>query len=210
MFARPAEPGARQVTAMKQLIPSILVGALLVLVAGGCSSSGSIDAWKRGVETYVREQGGGDPAVLRDVTWKDSRKGFAQIGAPDPAKSTDVTGPLVGTATVNEKPWLVFLVGSVAQEKVRDVRVAALSVQNGKYDWRVGKEDAKALKAYRDYNLGLAHRRFPGRKNEPPAYTGFPREDDAFEVSAAGGAIGVTHPASGAKWHVAVNPPKKK
>jgi hypothetical protein len=197
------------------LFPRIgmLIG-LSALVAGGggvgCSSSVNFDSWRKDVETYVRDKGGGDPTVLRETDVDASHRGFKSFSKTRPSDSTDANGVLVGTTKLDgqqhqQQPWLVFLVGLVEKEHVKDIRVAALSVgANNKYTWHMGKKDDAATHAYIDYNKGLARRRFPDRKKEPPQYLGFPREEDRFELtpSESGDSIGVAHAPSGAKWHV--------
>jgi hypothetical protein len=187
-----------------------LIVLLTAALAAGCSSSGGFDSWRRDVETYVREKGGGDPTVLRGADVDTSHRGFTTFSHNRPAQSTDVNGVLVGTTRMADQPWLVFLVGVVQREKVKDIRVAALSVANGKYTWRVGKDDDAATHAYTDYNKGLARRRFPDRKKEPPEYLGFPREEDRFDLSTDETSVGVSHPPSGAKWHAPIVGPQKK
>ena len=191
------------------LLLPLVAAFLLSPFAGGCAKSVNFDTWRAGVEDYVKNHGGGDPAVLRELSVDASHAGYRQIGTDRPSESTDAVGVLVGNATVADRPWIVFLVGLVEKQKVRDIRVAALSVRDSQYTWRMGKKDDKALKAYADYNRGLAHRRFPERKKEPAEYLTFPREEDRFEMSQQGESIGVTHAPSAAKWHVAVTPTGK-
>jgi hypothetical protein len=185
------------------LIP-LVAAFVFSTLAGGCAKSVNFDTWRAGVEDYVKNHAGGDPTALRELNADASHPGYKIISADRPSESTDAVGVLVGNAVVSDRPWIVFLVGLVEKQKVKDIRVAALSVRNNQYTWRMGKKDEKALKAYVDYNKGLAHRRFPDRKKEPMEYLGFPREEDRFEMSQQGEAVGVTHPPSGAKWHVTV------
>jgi hypothetical protein len=178
--------------------------------AGGCAKSVNFDTWRAGVEDYVKNHGGGDPAVLRELDADPSHPGYTMISADRPSESTDAVGVLVGNATVAGRPWAVFLVGLVDKQKVDDIRVAALSVRDNKYTWRMSKKDDRAVDAYVNYNRGLARRRFPDRKNEPVDYLGFPREEDRFEMTQQSESVGVTHPPSGAKWHVNITaaPPR--
>lgn len=192
---------------MKQ---SLLLLVVVVFLSTGCAKSVNFDTWRAGVEDYVKNHGGGDPAVLRELNVDSSHAGYRRIGADRPSESTDAVGVLVGNAVVSDQPWMIFLVGLVDKQKVKDIRVAALSVRNGKYAWRMGKKDAKAMDAYVNYNKGLAHRRFPDRKNEPVEYLGFPREEDRFEMTQQAGSVGVTHPPSGAKWHATIASASKK
>ena len=63
------------------LVPLVL----FLLAAGGCASnSTSIPAWQQSVSSYVRDKGGGDPAVLSTVKLPvDGRPGYAVIGHHD-------------------------------------------------------------------------------------------------------------------------------
>lgn len=190
---------------MKQSL-LLLAAALLLCLGGGCAKPVNFATWRAGVEEYVRNHGGGDPTVLRELDATPSHTGYRMISASRPNKSTDAVGLLVGNAIVSNRPWLVFLVGLVDRQKVADIRVAALSVQDGRYTWRMGKEDDRAVDAYVEHNKGVARRRFPNRRREPVEYLGFPREADRFELSTEGESIGVAHPPSGAKWHVNITP----
>ena len=189
------------------LIGLLLLGAFL---AGGCAKSVSFESWRNDVDAYVREKGGGDPAVLRTLDASPSHRGFRVISKARPTESTDVVGVLIGSARAAGRPWTVFLVGLVDESKVEDIRLAALSIQNGRHTWRWGIEDDSAVEAYTDYNKRLARRRFPDRRKPPPGYLAFPREDDRFELATESASLGVTHPPSGAKWHVNLNPPQRK
>jgi len=196
---------------MKHALLLPLAAAFLVSsFAGGCAKSVNYDTWRAGVEDYVKNHGGGDPAVLRELNVDPSHAGYRMIGANRPSESTDAVGVLVGNAMVADRPWVVFLVGLVDKQRVHDIRVAALSVRDNKYTWRMSKKDDRALKAYVDHNKGLAHRRFPDRKKEPIEYLGFPREEDRFEMTQQGESVGVTHTPSAAKWHVTITPAPNK
>ena len=135
---------------IQPMIRTLAVLITISLVAAGCSSSVNLDSWRRDVETYVRDKGGGDPTVLRETDVDGAHRGFKSFSDNRPAKSTDVNGVLVGTAKMADRPWLVFLVGVVEKEKVKDIRVAALSVQNKQFTWRVGKKDDNATDTYSD------------------------------------------------------------
>lgn len=187
------------------LLP-LALAAFVVTFAGGCARQVNFQTWRAGVEDYVRNHGGGDPTVLRELNASPAHRGYRMISANHRSRSTDAVGVLVGQAVVSGRPWLVFLVGLVDEQEVEDVRVAALSVRDGRFAWRMGAEDDEALEAYVDYNEGLARRRFPNRRKPPPEYRGFPREEDRFELSQQGHSVGVTHPPSGAQWHVPITP----
>src|SRR6185436_12177688 len=69
------------ITARKALLPLAIATLLCAL---GCSSSVSIPQWQQQVERYVREDGRGDPNVLRNMTLEGGRPGFGIIGTEDP------------------------------------------------------------------------------------------------------------------------------
>jgi hypothetical protein len=187
------------------LVPLVTV-VFVSAFGGGCAKSVSFDTWRAGVEDYVRNHGGGDPAVLRELNATPSHPGYRMIGSARPSESTDAVGLLVGNAEVSGRPWLVFLVGLVDKQKVEDIRVAALSVRDNEFTWRMSRADDRAVDAYVNHNRGLAGRRFPDRRKEPPEYLSFPREEDRFEMTTQGQSVGVTHPPSGAKWRVTITP----
>ena len=194
----------------RSLLACLAAVVMVSMLAGGCAKPVNFDTWRAGVEDYVRNHGGGDPAVLRELNASPSHPGYRLMSGDHPSKSTDVVGVLLGNTDVAGQPWLVFLVGLVDKQDVEDIRVAALNVRDNKFTWRMGKEDDRARDAYVNHNKGLARRRFPGRRKEPPEYRSFPREEDRFETAAQGQSVGVTHPPSGAKWHVNVTPGSKR
>ena len=53
-----------------------------------------------------------------NVTLSGDRRGFGQIGGPDPRKSTDARGVLLGNKVVNNQPWTVYLVGVVSNRDI--------------------------------------------------------------------------------------------
>jgi hypothetical protein len=168
-------------------------------MAGGCASSASLSSWQRNVETYVAEKG--DPSALRDVTIDGQRHGFAVIGQPVAEKSTDANGLLLGHQEIAGRAWFIYLVGIVHQQKVGDIHLAAVTFTNGKPQWQVSKNDAKAAEMYRNYNEGLWKQHHPGSKEKTPAeYTTFPRDADKFDLEVKGDHIAATHAPSGAQW----------
>src|SRR4051794_36044440 len=100
----------------------------MCLALFGCADSGARDiaGWQKSVQAYIHERGD-DVAVLRDVTLEDNRPGFAVIGGLDPAKSNDARAILLGHKTVNDRPWFIYLLGIVDKEKVKEIRLVALS-----------------------------------------------------------------------------------
>jgi hypothetical protein len=181
---------------------------MVVIAAGGCSPAVTIPFWQKSVETYVKEEGGGDPGVLRNMMWKGTHHGFSVISKNYPGASTDANGILLAHQMIADKPWFIFLVGLMQKQKVTDIRAAALSVEGGQFNWRVSGKDDSALKAYRNYNNKLWHDRFPGREDAPPEYLGFPREADVFDLNRNGDEVQVTHPPSGAQWEVKLSTAK--
>jgi len=176
------------------------VSLLILLVAGGCSSSASLSSWQDSVVKYV-QLNGNDPNVLRDVTLTGTRRGFGQIGGEDPRKSTDARGVLLAHRDISGRPWFVYLVGVVKSEKVDDIRLALLSYTGGHPTWHVSSKSPKSLKTYQHYNEGLWYQQHPGEKSKPTAgYTTFPRDEDRFDLAVNGSHAVATHTQSGAKW----------
>jgi hypothetical protein len=180
----------------------LLLIPLSLLACTSCGGAASIQSWQNGVERYVQSTGGGDPTVLRDTRLPDGRHGFAALGSPDPRASTDANAILPGHQPISGKPGFIYLVGVVEKFVVKDIRLASLTVENGKYNWTVGKKDDDALKTYRAYNDKLWRSRFPDRKTPPVEYTSFPQSADQFELNVSDGAITATHAASGAQWEL--------
>jgi len=173
---------------------------VLIALAAGCASPASIKSWQHNVESYVAENNH-DPAVLRDVTINHDRHGFGVIGNADPAKSTDATAVLVGYQPIANAQWFIYLLGLVKDQKVEDIRVAAVSFQNNQATWHIGNKDAKAVATYRQYNESQWRQIHPKEK-VPPSYTTFPRDADNFDLNVQGTRITVTHQPSRASWNV--------
>ena len=180
----------------------MLVVALLLAAASGCSTPLTIGSWQRNVEQYVALHGN-DPNALRDVTLPGGRPGFAVIGESDPRHSTDVSALLLAHKPIDNQPWFIYLVGLVKKQKVSDIRLIALSYASGKPVWRVGPGNPQSLNRYRDYNRKLWYdRHSDGGGRVAAGYLGFPRDEDVFKVSAADHQAQATHAASGAQWQV--------
>jgi hypothetical protein len=182
----------------------IVASALVALVTTGCGTKVTIPAWQKAVNTYVANTGRGDPNVLRDVTLPGTdRRGFAIIGHHDPDRSTDANGVLLAHRDAAGRPWFVYLVGLVKEEKFKEIRLAAMSDTGSKPVWRVGQRNKDAERAYRDYNLAQFRERFPDRKQPPAEYLGFPRAADTFDLTDDGnGLLTATHKPSGARWEL--------
>ena len=182
----------------------------LLLTAGGCASSASVDSWKTTVDKYVSLHGN-DPNALRDVTLAGDRRGFGVIGQTDPRQSTDAKALLLSHQDIAGRPWFVYLVGLVKQQKVDDIRLAARSQEVGKPPtWAISKADAHAVKLYKDYYEGVWRRSQPDKHaKEPSSYTNFPQDADVFSVNVEGTTVSATHAPSGARWQVDVAKPEK-
>ena len=175
------------------------------VACAGCAAGGStvtIPAWQREVEGYVKERGSGDPTVLADVTLPDGRPGFAVIGKPQPAESTDVSAVLLGHRAIAGKPWFIYLAGQVEAQRVKAIQLAALSIEGGKFTWRLSPSSDAALARYRAYGEKSWREHFPNRASAPPGYLGFPRADDVFELTINEDHVVARERNSGTTWEL--------
>lgn len=186
---------------MHRLLQCISI-AFLSLLLGGCAGSADLGGWRRSVEKYVADRGQGDPSVLRGVTWPESRRMFSTLGPEDPAQGQDAKGLLIDVQEIAGKQWYIFMVGLVDRNILKDIRLAALSVENGKSTWRTSEADKKAFEQYRGYHDRLWRQRFPGRESPPAQYTTFPQEADTFAVQVNAAQLSATHRPSGARWEL--------
>jgi hypothetical protein len=177
---------------------------LCIIACIGCSGSASIQSWQKQVDQYVREQGNGDPGVLREVEVAEDRIGFAVLGSSDPRHSTDAVAVLVGHREIADRAWFVYLVGLVEDETVKDIRVAALNVEGARSTWRLSQSDAASLHRYVEFATHQWQQRFPNRNKAPPGYSTFPRSEDRFELETNGEQVSVIHPPSQARWQVSL------
>ena len=180
-----------------------LFASSFALLSIGCGGAASVQSWQRGVERYIQTTGGGNPTVLRDVKLPDGRRGFSVLGTPDSRQSTDANAVLLGYQPINGKPRFIYLVGVVERHEVKDIRLATLAIDNGKYEWNVGNDNNDALKTYRAHNDRIWRARFPDRKTPPVEYTSFPQSADQFELVVSDYRITAQHRASGAQWELA-------
>jgi len=184
---------------------------LAISIVAGCQRSVSIESWQKGLEQSVAKQESGDLSFLRDRNSESSLRQFTVIGAPSPENSTDVTGVLMGRRAIDDRQWMIFLVGSVRKRIVHDIRVAMLSDDGGSpRQWLVSRSDPEALKTYlRDKNNAW-RALHPGRTEPPTDALSFPTEDDMFQLEVAGNTISVIHPKSGARWTLVTSDSKRK
>jgi hypothetical protein len=165
-----------------------------------------VSTWQRNLEQYVWDRGNGDPNVLADASWDDVHKGFAVIGDPLPDRSTDEIGLLLAHRIVDGKPWFLFLLGTVAEEKLDDLRPVALNIDKGTFHWSIGSSDDRSLAVYRAWSAADRSRAQAPDPNAPP----FPRPNETFDVTVRDGRFIVRHDESGASWElrpaIPVNP----
>ena len=140
----------------------------------------SIPIWQQSVEDYIWSQGNGDPNCLRDVTWASTQKGFSILGDPIPADSTDANGILLAHREAGGKMRFIFLVGLVRDQAAQDIRIAAMSFDDGQVGWVLSPPNSQALETYRQYRDNTWHSRYPTRETPPIDYKPFPALDDVF------------------------------
>ena len=162
------------------------------------------EAWSRQLAHYVDSAGHGDPAALAQLPMLRSAPGLrpAQIvfrandlAASQPGQNGfDLSGLLLGQQQRDGQTWYVFVVGAVARDDGRpvaltDVRLMAMSLQDGQAIWRSSAPDAQALRRYDDGRGALRVLRFPA-------------ENDRFALQPCAPAICVEEGHSGARWRL--------
>src|SRR3954468_1079463 len=148
---------------MNRILSAAAALTFLLLTAGGCAPSAPVASRKTTVDKYVSLHGN-DPNSLRDVTLSGDRRGFGVIGQNDPKQSTDAKALLLTHQEIAGRPWFVYLVGIVKQQKVDDIRLAARTQEPGKpATWAISKPDPHAVKLYKEYNEGLWRRSQPDK-----------------------------------------------
>ena len=163
-----------------------------------------VQAWGQQLASYVDRAGHGDPAALAQLPMLRSAPGLrpAQIvfrandlAASQPGQDGfDLSGLLLGRQQRDGQTWYVFVVGAVARDDGRpvaltDLRLMALSLQNGQPVWRSSAPDAQALRRY-DEHLGAQR------------VLRFPAENDRFALQPCAPAICVEEATSGARWRL--------
>ena len=175
---------------------------ILFAMMSGCSSSVSIDEWQNNFEAYLANHESGDPSFLRDPTGSSRHARFAVLGGLSPDKSTDVSGAVVGRPTVQGRPWLVFIVASVNERNVQDIRVAMASDDGGAREWTWSEENPASLATYKGYHASR-WKRFDPVREQPPITPGlFPPDEDLYRFEIAGNTAWVTELNSGARWTI--------
>ena len=176
-----------------------LLGLLLLLCSmPGCAGDPepvSLSTWQQSVERYVWDQGNGDPNVLRDMSWDDVHKGFAVISDPQPARSSDAIGLLLGHPRVGDTACFVFLIAVVTRQRLESLQPVALRVERGKFDWIVGSPDRAATESYRRWGA-----RQPSGDAADPRGPPFPRPGDSFRLDVEKDELLITHQPTGTTW----------
>ncbi|HEX5243211.1 MAG TPA: hypothetical protein VFW23_08085 [Tepidisphaeraceae bacterium] len=175
-----------------------------MLLAGGCSEPGpgprpmtvTLATWQHAVEQYVRDQGNGDPNILRDATLPTSQRGFALIGEADIEHSTDASGLLLGHRQIAGRTWFIYLVGLIQQGVVRDIRLVGLSWSPNKTLWQVSPPNPNSLQRYENVQPNGA------------LFSMFPAKTDHFKLSTTHQSAVAIHRQSGASWELKPAPPK--
>ncbi|HWE97773.1 MAG TPA: hypothetical protein VG269_27710 [Tepidisphaeraceae bacterium] len=177
---------------------------MVVLVAFPCgctadrSDPPTIQTWRQSLEKYVWEHANGDPNVVADMSWDDVHKGFAVIGEPLADRSTDQIGLLVAHKLLNGKPFFLFVLGTVRQQKLEGICAVALQVEGEAFYWTVGPDDPKSLGLYRAWSDADRTQAGPREPVPPP----FPRVEESFEVTIENDQFVIRHRESGARWEV--------
>ena len=183
----------------------VLAGCCLPGCAADTPDPVSLPSWRHSLESYVWNEADGDPTAIADLSWDDVHRGFAVIGDPLPERSTDAIGLLVDHRPIEGRPYFIFLVALVHEQRLEDVRAVALNVDAGRFHWFVGPEDPRALKLYRASSqvpvlAGLGSEHHPER---------FPAPGDRFHVEVLGRQIAFVHDPSRASWTVELGPDDK-
>ena len=174
---------------------SALLLLLLTCLLAGCAAEPApltVTDWRNALERYVWEQGNGDPAVLRDVSWDDVHPGFAILGQPLPDHSTDIYGLLLAHPRINGRAYFVFLVAVVRSDAIEQMLPVGAGYRRGEVPLDRGPADEEQTRRYVEW-----------LKLEPrTAALRFPARDDTFDVSIEGNEISASHAQSGAKWRI--------
>src|SRR5688500_2806863 len=185
---------------------ALAASLLLLCLAPGCTSGRrvTIPDWQQSVDQYVKNEGDSRASILRDVTIRGGRRGFAVLGHPVPARAQDVVGVLLAHRPIAGRPTFIYLVAQVVRQQVKDIRLALLSEQDGRLHWQLSPENDDAREIYLDWRKARWQSLYPDRNDPPLSYQGFPLDEDAFTVSVGAAEVAAEHPASGARWSVHV------
>jgi len=178
---------------------------LVLLPLGGCGGRANPETWRQHVTAYTREHAHGDLNVLSRMRTVDGRRGFTVLGADDPERSTDVVGLLLGHRVIGDRPWFVYLVGTVERGELTEAHPAAAHWNGDEFVWVVGDAQPDALETYRAH---LKERKQVWRADEEAfdgSFVGWPREADSYELTVGPGELTIRETRSGARWALPLN-----
>ncbi len=199
-------------------------GLLLLTLAGGCAAR-PIQAWQKSLESYVVDKGNGDLNVLRKTDLRPSEGDHSLIEASKggipflgPTR-TDANCVLLGLKQHDGRSWFVFLVGAVKYRgafvnfplddpQVTDIRLAAVSGDDGRFSWRVGLPDLEALQRYCEPQLEAWRRSHPSRAGSVEGPTTFPTPKDNFELTTGSATLIAVDGSSRARWTLELTEPE--
>ena len=191
-----------------------------VLATAGCSA-GPITAWQKSLETYVVNEGNGDPNVLRSMDRSPSESDFGFFGKREgvyfvSTRRTDAHGELIGYEHFDQRDWYIFLVGIVQynggafvsfpmdEPRVLDIRLVAFSGTAGVFSWLVGPSNTEAQRLYCQHQMELWRRSHESRSETATAPTLFPKPKDIFRLTIDPDTLTVLDEHSGSRWSLAI------
>ena len=194
-----------------------LIGSLIVGFAGGCAGPNPVEAWQSSLEQYVSVEGHGDLNALRRTDRAPSESDFGLISASRAGfpfiapRRTDANGVLLGHRLIGDRHWYVYLLGMVEYRgkfvdwplddpRITELRLIALSGDNGGVDWLVGESTLVALERYCLPQRQLWQRSDPTRTASDDAPTVFPTDTDEFELTIGATMMKVVDRHSKAEW----------
>ncbi len=194
---------------------------LLCMFTLGCQSANPITQWQRHVEQYIDTEGGGNFAVVRNVGNDPTHVQLGMFGERRGAikpKRTDINSVVVGHRRINNRYWLIFIVGEIRQDggvvdvqfdqpMVESLRAAAVSRDGDDYLWVVSDENDAALRAYIAAQEAHWRQSHPERANQPVPWTRFPTDHDRYQLTINGPHITITETRSNATWTLTLPTP---
>jgi hypothetical protein len=163
-----------------------------------------VDEWQQRLGSYLVEHGAGDPGALSQLPLLRAptalRPGRIVFGVTDvdavvaDRDGYDVYGLLLERVPDPAGAWYLFVVGTIERNDYRpravaDVRLAALSMRQGRPVWATGRAEAQSLERYRQWAGTATALRFPGDR-------------DGFRVYACAARLCVEESGSGGVWSI--------